>query len=537
MLWIALHLPRLSLDIIERAHNHTPSHTQPPGLTDKPLAICNHLQVLSVNQQALNAGVSPGSRRTSAQALVPEIELIAYDPTREQQALATLACWVLQFTPSVGFAPAPLTEKKTLPRANPAGATPPLPEPGQAGLLLEVAASLKLFGGLKNLLTELNQGLQDLGYYAHLGIASTCHGAWLLAQNQAGRNQTTCEAVELAENPDLLAQRLAPLPVTLLTHAIKHQNALRAIGAHTLGDLIELPRAGIAHRFGKKLLLEVDAALGGQPQPVAYYQAPEQFAAKLELMADVDRTEPLLYAARKLILELTGWLTARQSGVRSFDLLLQHNTPPQTSLSVRLTNASRDPERLTGLLRERLNVLQLRTSVHTLHLQCARIQSLVPASQSLFDSKASTHESLGRLLERLQNRLGREQVQRLYLAQDHRPEAAYQIKVIDKLEDLGRIDTANAAPSSPDELFCTSTGSLPRPLWLLRNPSPLSERNNRPWLNSTLSVLAGPERIETGWWDTRLIQRDYFVAEDDTNTLYWIFRERRRGWFVHGRFG
>jgi len=181
------------------------------------------------------------------------------------------------------------------------------------------------------------------------------------------------------------------------------------------------------------------------------------------------------------------------------------------------------------------------------------VQSLAQNNQTLFETSASHHESLGRLLERLQVRLGREQVQRLHLAQDHRPEAAYEIKVIDKLDDLGKLTgqhqstTAHAKSAETEqhdqfktiagELFCASTGSLPRPLWLLREPSPLAERNNRPWLNSVLTVLAGPERIETGWWDTRLIQRDYFVAEDDTNTLYWIFRERRKGWFVHGRFG
>jgi len=84
--------------------------------------------------------------------------------------------------------------------------------------------------------------------------------------------------------------------------------------------------------------------------------------------------------------------------------------------------------------------------------------------------------------------------------------------------------------------------SLPRPLWLLDRPIALAERNNRPWWHSPLRLLAGPERIEGGWWDDALMQRDYFIAEDDAHALYWIYRERsandgRRGWFVQGRFG
>ena len=548
----------------------------PPG----PLAVCDRLQILSANETAQAAGVHDGSRRATAQALLPEIELITHDPVREQQALTALACWALQFTPSVGFAPPPLPALKSLrarSRASHSGAvsatshpvdeptaagtaSAPLPEPGRAGLLLEVAASLRLFGGLNALLERMQHGLEALGYRARIGVAPTCHGAWLIARSHQafpGRARINAEPDE-AGSTDHLQQRLSSLPVGLLDQALAHLPALQAIGAHTIGQLLQLPRAGLARRFGKALLLEVDAALGSQPAPLDCFEAPERFATRIELMADVESAEALLFAARRLIAELTGWLAARQAGVRRFDLILEHNTPPRTPLSVRLTDASRDPERLAGLLRERLGIVQLRTSVHTLHLQCDRIQSLAPTSDPLFaEHRNKTHESLGRLLERLQVRLGRQQVQRLHLAADHRPEAAYRVRIVDSLRDIGRAEPASqkyranidrtntdvsaaliaAEPLLSGESFCAQTGLLPRPLWLLREPMPLAERNNRPWLHSALNVLAGPERIETGWWDNHLIQRDYFVAEDDSSTLYWIYRERNRGWFVHGRFG
>ena len=88
---------------------------------------------------------------------------------------------------------------------------------------------------------------------------------------------------------------------------------------------------------------------------------------------------------------------------------------------------------------------------------------------------------------------------------------------------------------------------LPRPLWLLDTPEPLVERDGRPCWQGPLTLLAGPERIESGWWDEQPVQRDYFVAEDDAHRLLWIYRERlpasrptrgtRSGWFLHGRFG
>jgi protein ImuB len=58
-----------------------------------------------------------------------------------------------------------------------------------------------------------------------------------------------------------------------------------------------------------------------------------------------------------------------------------------------------------------------------------------------------------------------------------------------------------------------------------------------------LRLLAGPERLEAGWWDGGLSARDYFVAGLPAGELVWIYRLRpappvgEPGWFLHGRFG
>jgi protein ImuB len=49
------------------------------------------------------------------------------------------------------------------------------------------------------------------------------------------------------------------------------------------------------------------------------------------------------------------------------------------------------------------------------------------------------------------------------------------------------------------------------------------------------ALLAGPERIESGWWDGDEAGRDYFIAQLRDASLAWIYRERE-GWFLHGLF-
>ena len=52
-------------------------------------------------------------------------------------------------------------------------------------------------------------------------------------------------------------------------------------------------------------------------------------------------------------------------------------------------------------------------------------------------------------------------------------------------------------------------------------------------------MLAGPERIESGWWDGGDVQRDYYIARRADGARLWIYREcgGARRWFLHGIFG
>jgi len=77
----------------------------------------------------------------------------------------------------------------------------------------------------------------------------------------------------------------------------------------------------------------------------------------------------------------------------------------------------------------------------------------------------------------------------------------------------------------------------------MTEPVPLPELQSRPVLEGCpLQLLSGPERIEAGWWDAGLAERDYFIAETTEGALVWVYRARlplsgEEGWFLHGRYG
>ena len=78
---------------------------------------------------------------------------------------------------------------------------------------------------------------------------------------------------------------------------------------------------------------------------------------------------------------------------------------------------------------------------------------------------------------------------------------------------------------------------------ILAAPQPLAQQHELPDYRGELALIAGPERIEVGWWDfgdphRPTVHRDYFVARNQRGQTLWIYRELKqpRGWFLHGFF-
>lgn len=517
MLWIGLHLPLLSLETV--AALVAPG---PPGtLAPFPLALIDGPVVAHANAAARRLGVVAGLKRATALALVPQLVLAQADAQRDAQALLAVAHAALAYTPSVCLAP---------PQA----------------VLLEVQASLRYFGGLDRLLQRLRATLRPLGHRLQLATAPTAQGAALMCR-LAAVDRSVSAGPQGLFCPDLatLTERLEAAPVWLLGPGREHWEALEGMGLRTVGELRRLPRAGVARRFGEALLHELDCALGQRPDPRTPVELPARFDSRLELLARADTTEQVLHGARILLARLVVWAGARQARVSRFRLVMQHEarhrsdatTPPASELDIALAEPSCDADHLQLLLRERLARVQLVAPTLDLCLHCDDVVQRAAPNAELFPTAQNEREGLTRLIERLQARLGGDQVQRLAFVEDHRPECS---SVMRPLEGRWPPPPGRSVlpPPHPPAL------PLAQPVWLLPQPEPLPERERCPLLDGRpLQLLCGPERLESGWWDAALAERDYFIAQAADGSLVWVYRTRlplradaAAGWFLHGRF-
>jgi protein ImuB len=367
-------------------------------------------------------------------------------------------------------------------------------------LLLEIGGCLRLFGGLDVLREQVAHGLVEQGGDARIAVAATPQAALWLAEG-GGNDLDALMIVDLAW-PKGVAEKLT------------------RFGLCRLGELRRLTFSLLARRIGKPAATMIARAYGDMPDLRQDFVFPLRFDVDIELPAAVENAPALLFAARRLTAALAGWLNVRQAGLRECRLDLVHRQGA-TPLPLRFAEATRDGQRFERVLRERLERLQLTAPVERLRLVVETVESLAGSSGDLFD-QCGAKESMAALVERLRARLGEERVHGIATVAEHRPECA----------------TRSASVGS-----AVASSASPRPFWLLARPESLAEIGGRPHCHGPLRLLAGPERIESGWWDQQEgvgdVRRDYFIALTQDERWAWVFRELKApgGWFLHGWFG
>ena len=513
MLWFALHLNGLPLEAWMASEQESALAPERGGAAARrPCCVIEARRVVQADAAAAAAGVEPGMSAATAASLFLEavpgqagLQIFARDPAREAAQIERLALSLGRFTPS-------LVVQRDL-------------------VLLEVAASLRLFGGAATLWREVRAAAQASGVQSLvMAAARTATAAALLARAEA------CPPARRQPVRVRLDALLLPAAFAAWGLDARLAELLHGIGCRTLGEVRALPHVGLRRRGAAALLDAITRAYGEAPDPQPWFEPPPRFEMGLELTHRADDAAMLVFATQRLVQPLAGWLARQRRAAARLSLLLRHETSlrhaqPDTVLTLALGDPTRDAAQLMLLLRERLQRTALPAPVYALVLRLdeavgqagqARDQAaLWPKGDAAGAAKAEDRPAL---FDHLAARLGPERLLRPVLVADHRPERAMKL-----------FPLQGAGPSAPDRVSAAS-----RPAWLLPEPLRLQEQNGRPLHGGPLTLRSRAERIEAGWFDGELVSRDYHVAEGRDHRLRWVFRERRGDvaqWYLHGLFG
>jgi len=448
-------------------------------------------------------------------------------------------------------------------------------EPPNA-LLLEIRGSLRLFGPLDRLQAGIDACWRRLALPAHSATAPSTLAALWIARCGRLRSSAPLNGVPLGiEDAGTLPGHLAKLPIACTAWDVKRLQTLRAMGVTRLGELLRLPRAGLARRLGAAAVLDLDIALGRQFAPRRAFVPRERFRARCDFETEIENVAYLEKALEPLIERCARFLRERQAGVQALRLKLRHRAGPAACVHLGLASITGERHRLMDVLAQTLGRLELRAPVHGVELISGSLQPLSAGSLDAFAGLGGVRAGVGagvaagrgrdsvpqcggrmpkptpagrpqgegqdgpsQLVERLRARLGEDAVYGVAAIPEHRPEAAWR-----RVHELSLTGTSRGGEKRID---VAAGDGMPRPVWLLDAPLPLPEPLPEPDLQyhqSGLILEEGPERIESGWWDGKGVARDYYVARQvggaprSHGAKLWVFQERRsRRWYVHGMF-
>ena len=483
---VAIHLPRLSLEVFRPRWSPR---------TENGCVVLDKDKVAIADAVARDAGVLLGMKRGGVVTLAPDALVYDRAPVREQDMLREVALALMRFSPMVA-----VCEEDTV--------------------VVDVSASLRLFGGILRICHQIREVVDVVGVSVRMSVAPTGQGAWMLAKR--GRR---C-VLKMRS----LERELDSLPYLVVPEIRRFADWFAGLGCRVLEDIRRLPRAGLKKRCSVELLDSLDRAYGLSPELYEWLDVPPTFSSRVELPDRVEHAEAILFSARRLVVQLCGWLSAQQLALTHASVTLEHERGREaiepTAIDLALAEPTWHEEHLVRLLKERLGRIELQAAVIAVRLNATKVQAAEPPTDTLFPDPGGSTEDHNRLLELLVARLGPENVLRPAPASYHRPEHANRWVSVQEA----------ARPETPP---C----DLPRPTWLLEPPLRLMDKSHRPFYGSTLKLVSTGERIEAGWFDGDLAARDYFVAEAADNSCYWIYRERPSAtsdevrWFLHGLFG
>jgi protein ImuB len=530
-----------------------------------------------------NAGIRADMPLAEATALAsyaehgpPHLEL--HDPLADRLALESLAEWCQRFSPSVGL------EEGESPES----------------LLLDVSGLGELFGGERALAQRVVRQFEDRNLAARVAIADTLGAAWAVAHfaelemtdagKGAGKGDKPLFSGGLSSlfrplivPPGRAHSAIAPLSVAALRLPGETCALLADLGLRRIEQVEALARSTLRARFGPAVLARLDQASGAAAEAIVARALPPECQFEWLFEYPTGRREMIDYGLAQLIARACQALARQRRGILRLRCCFETENRQAQEFMVGMYRPSANERHVGELARLKLEALRFGRPVAAIRLTVLATDRLGYRQQEIFADAHAGGESpreLAVLVDRLSNRLGAQAVLRPWLLAGAQPEFTCQYRPLaslaahrDKRRNRGgQFGRARLLPSREHWQNASGTHSTggqatpgirkksrgkdadatrgvpgDRPLHLRARPLPLGVVGIAPegppaqfhlaGRDHRVARVWGPERIETGWWRTRCVRRDYYQVETSGGQRFWLFRELNSGaWFLHGEF-
>ena len=442
-------------------------------------------------------------------------------------------------------------------------------------LLLDVTGIGTLCGGESALALKIIADFRTRRLIVRVAIADTPGAAWAMTHfaplECAGRDcsdvtDRTMEAREasilaaLAEplliSPAETAAALAPLPPAALRLAEETCLLLGELGIHRIEQLAALRRETLLARFGPLVLLKLDQTLGTAAEAIVARAVPPEWAFDWLLDYPTGRREMIEWVVEQLVARVCVTLARERRGVLRLGCRFVPERGAAEEFIVGLFRPSASERHIGELVRLKLEAVRIREPLTAVRFEVLALGMLEFQQRDFLtgdETSRDDSQALATLVDRLSNRLGAQSVARPWLLAraaagvrlpvsaggkfaaetcPARRACSWQAEVGETGRSHARVAHAAAGRSSPVTRAGThgARRGVGRARWSAVDISAA-------WQRAPDRATWGSERIETGWWRSRCVRRDYYQVETREGLRYWLFRELNTGqWFLHGEF-
>lgn len=493
---------------------------------------------------AASCGVRVGLDLAHARTLLPaSVEVVAqeHDARRDAEALRTLALWALRFSPMVA------------------------PDPPD-GLVIDLTGTRLVHENEAVVLRRVARSLARKGVRARLAVAPSIGCAW--AVSRFGPHDVS------RVPPGMERRAIERLPAAALRLDDAAVRGLAELGVTRVSHVLDLPRAGLASRFGPLVPDHLDRALGLVHERIDPVRPDPPPSVQTVFDGPTTQWEAIECTVRTLLDRLAAELLRLERGVRRLRVDLVPPVGLATHLEIVLSRPNRSAKHLWSLLRPRLEreqpALGSRDGVERVMLtavQSSRLRHAQTTSAGMgADEQQTSSAAMGEMLDTLVSRLGADRVVRVEPVQSHLPERAFVERSV-----MHAAPARRAVQADPSVASVTASQ---RPTRLFEKPervevvalTPDGPVHALTWRGERHAVIStvGPERIAPEWWRAELCERpiaparggaaqgkprrarawtgpppdrDYFAVQLEHGRWLWLCRQVGAArWYVHGEW-
>ena len=478
-MWLALYIPALPL----QAFSHTLIESAPVAIFERD---GRRPRIVARNQKAARLGIHLQSSLAEATALTDALITLPREPLRETALLTRLAEATSRLTPNVHINPS-------------------------FGLLLDVTASLTLFGGAQALQQHAQAISQTQHTRTHVVLAPTASGARWLAR---------------AHRQLIVTERIGPwlddLSLDTTDFSTDLIDELHALNLHSLAALRRLPASELSRRYGTAMTHALARAYGEVTEPLPFWQPEVRFNESVEFLDLAREQDHWMPGVEALLLQLQDFLLQRAATSALIAFRFHEGSLKLTEFSLQAAHGMHLASDWLRLFNARIERLPIPHEISSLSLACEQTEPMQFADVDLFDQSKLRDREWSALTTLLKLRLGDGALH---------PPSCNVNALPESRKALPESATSNLTPHP-------STNPNIRPTWLVNPPKRLTEREVNAFTRSL--YLQQPERIAEHWSHpdgARSTQRDYYIARTPDHRALWVYRERpRNDWFLQGIF-